>query len=319
MAARRPGCNHNKGKNGHMAYARLLRTAAALSLALLVARTAGAAPAPPGALPPISDPPSGEYRPGKFVWIDLVTADVAGARKFYGGLLGWAFADLGSGAREYTLAYAAGYPVAGMVARAPVKGQERQSRWVAYVSVTDVAAAAKQVAGKGGRVLIPPRAVPGRGEMALLADPDGAPFGVVRSSSGDPPDFLPEPGDWIWALYQSPDATSAAAFYQDLAGYDVVPDGRFPKTPHYILAAGGYARASLAGIPAERLGLRPDWLYFIRVRDAKASLARAVELGGKVLVAADPALLDGRIAVVVDPGGAPFGLMEWNEDAGEGN
>ncbi len=266
------------------------------------------------ALPPISDPPTNEYRHGKFVWVDLVTPDAAGARRFYGGLFGWAFAELGTGAKTYTLAYHAGAPVAGMLERKPASDQQRQSRWIAFMSVADVATAAKQVAGKGGTVLIPPRAVEGRGDMALLADPDGAPVGLINSSSGDPPDYLAEPGEWIWALYQSPDATRAAAFYQDVGGYEVVPDDRFERAPHFMLVADGFARASLVEIPAERSGLKPDWLYFVRVKDIGESLTRAAALGGKVVVPPNPAVLEGRIAVITDPAGAPLGLMQWDEE-----
>ena len=205
-----------------------------------------------------------------------------------------------------------------MAERQPAPKQLRQSAWIAFISVADVATAAGQVVSRGGRVLVPPRVVDGRGEMALLADPDGAPFGLINSASGDPPDFLGGAGEWIWALYQSPDASSAAAFYQDLAGYEVIRDERFPATPHFFLAAQGFARASLAEIPAGRTGLPPDWLYFVRVGDVSATLARAVELGGRVIVEPNSAVLDGRIAVIADPGGAPLGLMEWDDD-GEGD
>lgn len=282
-------------------------------LGLLLATTAATA----AGLPPISAPPTGEKRPGKFVWADLVTPDVVGAQRFYGGLFGWSFAGLGSGSRTYTLAYVAGYPVAGMVQRAPDPEQARQSRWVAFMSVPDVAATVRRVTEQGGTTLIPARRVEGRGDMAILADPDGAPFGVIRSSSGDPEDFLPGIGDWIWALYQSPDASGAAAFYQDIGGYEVLRDSRFEDTPHFMLVAGGYARASLAEIAAERSGMRPDWLYFLRVRDVAATVARATALGGRVIVAPQARVLDGRIAVIADPGGAPVGLMAWDESGAE--
>lgn len=285
-----------------------------LSLALAAAAMCLLAGVAAGGLPPITDEPTGEYRHGKFVWADLVTTDVAGARRFYGGLFGWAFAQLGTGRDSYTLAYHAGVPVAGMAEREPAPKQVRQAAWIAFMSVADVREAASEVAGKGGRVLIPAKTVEGRGDMVIVADPDGAPFGMIRSASGDPADFRADAGEWIWALYQSPDATSAAAFYQDIADYEVVPDDRFPDTPHFFLVAQGFARASLAEIPAGRSGLRPDWLYFVRVKDMRASLARAVELGGRVIVEASPAALDGRIAVIADPAGAPLGLMEWHGD-----
>jgi len=38
---------------------------------------------------------------------------------------------------------------------------------------------------------------PKRGEQAVFADPEGAVFGVMKSSSGDPPDFLGRARDWI--------------------------------------------------------------------------------------------------------------------------
>ena len=33
------------------------------------------------------------YEPGTFCWADLSTADVEGAKAFYGDLLGWTFRD----------------------------------------------------------------------------------------------------------------------------------------------------------------------------------------------------------------------------------
>ncbi|TFG81398.1 MAG: VOC family protein, partial [Chromatiales bacterium] len=151
-------------------------------------------------LPPLTDPPSDSYQRGKVVWLDLVTADIAGARRFYGGLFGWTFAELGDGAGAYTMAYKGGYPVSGMVERKELRNKERQARWIGFLSVSDVKAVAVSVASKGGRVLIPPRQVPDRGEMAVVADPDDAPFGLINSASGDPADELGPAGDWIWAL-----------------------------------------------------------------------------------------------------------------------
>ena len=34
--------------------------------------------------------------------------------------------------------------------------------------------------------------------MALLADPEGAPFGVIRAVDGDPADLDPVAGEWLW-------------------------------------------------------------------------------------------------------------------------
>lgn len=274
------------------------------------------------ALPPLSDPPSGEYRQGKFVWIDLVTADLPAAEKFYGTLFGWTFTRVGDDPVRYTLAWQAGYPVAGLAARAPAPGpttaEVRKAWWVAYMSVPDVDRAAAEVVAKGGKILIPARVLEGRGRMALLADPDGAPFGLLKSASGDPPDFRAEPGDWIWAVYQSADAGRAAAFYQDLGNYEVVAGDPVGNAESFTLQAEGFARAVLVEIPPGRIELRPEWIYFVRVADVATSVAKAVELGGRVIVAPRPDLEEGRLGVVTDSGGALLGLMEWDDD-GEGN
>lgn len=280
---------------------------------MLIATPARAAPA----LPPLNDPPVDTRLPGKFVWTDLVSPDLAAARRFYGELFGWSFVDHPGPRGPYAVAYAGGKPVAGIAERRGGPGVARPpSRWVAYLSVEDVAATSRLVEEKGGTALIPARSLLERGEMALLADPDGAPFGVIRSSTGDPPDQLPEPGEWIWAVYQSPASERAAAFYQDVAGYEVVLDDRLASLPDYLLVAQGYARASLVEIPAEQAGLRPAWLYFVRVADVHATVARARELGGSVLVAPRPDLADGRLAVLKDPDGAAFGVLAWNGSGG---
>jgi hypothetical protein len=39
-------------------------------------------------LPPLTQPASGEHHVGKVVWTDLVTPDLEGAKRFYGGLFG---------------------------------------------------------------------------------------------------------------------------------------------------------------------------------------------------------------------------------------
>jgi hypothetical protein len=270
----------------------------------------------PPTVPPLLANATAEQRPGKFVWIDLYTPDPSVARRFYGELFGWTFVELGDPATPYTLAYLDGEQVAGIVTRPGTQPEGRKSRWVAYLSVPDVAQAADRVTQQGGKVLVSGRPVPDRGMMAVLADPDDAPFGVIHSSSGDPPDVLAPVGDWIWALYQSLNPTGAAAFYQQLADYEVVADDRFPNREVYLLAADGYARAVLSGIPAEQAErVRPDWLYFIRVADIDATLASATKLGAQILVAPRPDLLDGRMAAILDPTGAPVGLMEWQPPA----
>ncbi|GMW05242.1 MAG: VOC family protein [Gammaproteobacteria bacterium] len=296
---------------------RARRRASALAICLAAASATAATPA---VLPPLNDPPAAQHLPGKFVWADLVAPDAVAARKFYGALFGWSFRKIDGGqggARPYTLAYAGQRPVAGIIERRP---EQRQAagRWVAFMSVPDVARASAHVRESGGTILVEGRELPDRGEVAILADPDGVPIGVIKSSSGDQDDFLVDYGEWIWALYQSPAAERATAFFQSLGGYEVVvDDGRF-AVPHFLLVAQGYSRASVLQIPGDNPRLQPGWLYFIRVDDVDAKVALAEQLGGSVPVPPRGDLLQGRLAVIADPGGAPVGLLEWAPDPEEG-
>ena len=66
-----------------------------MALALLGAVAhAGCASRSGPPLPPLNDPAADEHLPGKFVWADLFTSDLPGARRFYGELFGWESADL---------------------------------------------------------------------------------------------------------------------------------------------------------------------------------------------------------------------------------
>ena len=245
--------------------------------------------------------------PGKFVWADLVTDDVPAARKFYGRLFNWTFRDAGS----YTIAANDDRPLCGMFHRARPKNKDAEPRWFGYISVKSVGGAERAVTRSGGRVLAEAKKLEQRGEQAIFADPEGAVFGVIKSSSGDPEDFLAEPGDWIWIELLSRDARKAAQFYRDIAGYEVVENSGSNRLSDYVLVSESYARATTKTISSANPQVQPTWLPFVRVKDTGASVALAKELGGKTLLEPKPDLFDGKVAVIADPTGAAIGLMEW--------
>lgn len=264
-------------------------------------------------LPPLNDPPTGLRLSGKMVWADLVTPDPDAARRFYADLFGWTFTSVGSGEGAYALAHLDGTAVAGVVRRADQAAERSRSRWVPFMSVGDVPATQRAVSGAGGKTLVATRAIPARGTLAVFADPEGAVFGVLDSTSGDPGDYLPEVGDWIWAQLLSRDADKAAAFYAGLGDYvPVEAEQHSALSRSVLLTRDGYARASILQIPPGHDGLRPDWLLYVRVADVNQASARAEQLGGRILLAANPALFQGRLAVIADPSGTPVGLLRWD-------
>ena len=165
----------------------------------------------------------------------------------------------------------------------------------------------------GGKVLREPERLPKRGEQAVFADPEGAVFGVVKSSSGDLPDFLADAGDWIWIQLLSRDGRKAAEFYRAISGYTIVENVETNRQSDYVLTSKGYARATVRTIRAAQTTVQPTWLPFVRVQSVAESVALAKQLGGAVLIEPNPGLLDGKVAVIADPTGAAIGILEWHE------
>jgi predicted enzyme related to lactoylglutathione lyase len=260
-------------------------------------------------LPPLTTVSGSPRLPGKFVWADLVTDDVPAARKFYAQLFGWKFWDMGS----YTVALNEDRPLCGIFQRPRPKDRAAEPRWFGYISVPNVARAASAVTKAGGRVLATPQKMPKRGEQAVFADPEGALFGVIKSSSGDPEDFLADPGDWIWIQLLSHDARKAAEFYRGVAGYEIIENTATNRLSDYVLTSEGYARATVRTIPGADTKSKPTWLPFVRVKNAKESVAQAKQLGGKVLIEPKPEIFDGKVAVIADPTGAAIGILEWQQ------
>jgi uncharacterized protein len=138
-------------------------------------------------------------------------------------------------------------------------------------------------------------------------------FGVIKSSAGDPEDFLAEPGEWIWIQLLSRRGRAAAEFYRSVGGYDIIENSSPGRLSDYVLASMGFARATVRTIPQERDQVNPTWLPFVRVKHTSEAVAKARELGGTVLVEPKPEFLQGKVAVVSDPTGAAIGLLEWQE------
>ena len=264
-------------------------------------------------LPPLNSPPSNEHHVGKVVWADLVTPNLNSAEKFYGGLFGWTFQNIRAGDSDYVVAIEGGRPMAGLVEKPVSVSDRRQSAWLTFIAVRDVDAVKRTALAQKGKVLADSVSYAMRGRQAVLADPEGAVFAILASSSGDPPDYLAAPGEWIWSSLHAKNPETEAAFYQNVFGYDVFDAESDDGIEHMILSSDDYARASANALPAGEGRRHSHWLNFIRVENAADLSAKAVLLGGRILVEPHADRHGGMVAVVADPAGAPVGLMEWSD------
>ena len=260
--------------------------------------------------PPIVDPPTGQHTPGRWVWGDLVTSDVAVAADFYGQVFGWTFETYGgeNDLETYTLALADGLPIGGLVFdQRALKDKVPSARWIGLISVPDVRVAADAVTRAGGKVMVAPVMLGERGETAVFQDPEGTPFGVVRSRNGDPADYAGDVNEWVWLDLWTGDVGRAADFYRTVVGYEVLPLQQEGLRKGVHLISGGFVRAGIM----QKKDVRDSsvWLPYLRVADAAATARKARAAGGKVI--REPVSL-GRaiVAIIADPTGAPVGIAQ---------
>jgi predicted enzyme related to lactoylglutathione lyase len=280
---------------------RKLITATSISAALVLAAAFGIvnAPAPADAADPVE--------PGRFVWHDLMSKDVAAAKRFYGGLLGWRFEDTKRGDRPYVLARSGGTLVAGIVDVTAYADAGPQ--WLTYLAVADVDKTVAQVRTDGGKVLIEPRNLP-NARAAIVADPQGAPLGLAQVKRDIPDPVDPVPMHFFWQEYLARDAAKALDFYKRLAGFEsAISESRLGVEYHVLRKT--RARAGLYQLPATVVDVEPNWLPYVLVNDPAGLAARVAGLGGRILLPAAPERRNGSLVVIADPGGAPLALQKY--------
>ncbi|MDP1027412.1 VOC family protein [Sphingomonas sp. KR1UV-12] len=116
-------------------------------------------------------------RPGHAVWTELSTPDQDAGIAFYADLFGWRqdgampMGPLG----EYKFLYNGDAMVGAAMRTTP----GAPNGWQSYFLVPDIDAAVGRVAAGGGTLIQGPDEIPGGAFSAVLADPQGARFGLV--------------------------------------------------------------------------------------------------------------------------------------------
>lgn len=261
-------------------------------------------------LPPLNETDSGVRLPGKFVWFDLATPSIRAQMNFYGAVFGWSFDARVQSDDGYVLIMNEGEPVAGMFESEPPGGEEDGATWIALMSVLEPERASTTVEANGGSVEVAATQVPRRGRHALFRDPGGAIFGVLRSDTGDPPDAQVEAGGILWLDLFTRDVEAMADFYCELATYEVEERTIAEEIPGKFLTAHGLPRAGI--VPVDEEANRSAWVPYVRVDNVPEILEKVVQYGGFAIVPPDERLLDGKLAVFVDPHGGVTGIVEWD-------
>lgn len=117
----------------------------------------------------------------EFSWAELSSRALDKAVAFYGTVFGWTAesAPMGEGQPPYTTFKLDGTNVAGGQDMNPMVPAEMPSYWLIYFGVADVDMSFSTVLDAGGHEMMPPTDFPG-GRFAIVSDPQGAAFGLLR-------------------------------------------------------------------------------------------------------------------------------------------
>ena len=122
--------------------------------------------------------------PVSLCWNELLTRDPEGAAKFYCDLFGWTAETTHNGLVPYTMLRNSGRAAAGIFTITE-EMENVPPHWAVYFFVADVDAAAATARETGGEVHHGPADIPDVGRFALLTDPQGAFFNVIRILNPD--------------------------------------------------------------------------------------------------------------------------------------
>jgi uncharacterized protein len=234
------------------------------------------------------------YPNGTFCWVDLGTTDVAGAKRFYGTLLGWQFQEAGEG--EYTICTLDGREVAGIHAHSKEEG----TGWSSAISVDDLEDTLARAEDLGGTPAVHPTEVPGTARMAVIRDPVGAKVTLWQTRGFVGARLVNEVGTWHWNELVTRDLDGAAAFYEGLFGWSA--DRVAAAIPRLSFGLDRFLIGGAHG-PAPGEDDAPRWTVSFLVADADRAVATVERLGGRVMLPPMD-LPAGRFSVVSDPAGA---------------
>jgi len=248
--------------------------------------------------------------PGTFCWVELATTDPASARKFYSSVFGWSLSEMPMpGGDSYGVAQIAPGKNVGGITRLPEEAKQMGAtpNWLSYVAVENAAAAAKQVASLGGRVVKGPLETP-PGNMVIVADPTGGVFALWQEHQSMGTFVYQEQNASCWNELMTSDVDRAGTFYGALFGWKAEAT-QMPHMTYTTFKKGDRTTAGMMPQPAEMTGGRSGWTVYFAVSDADATAKKIASLGGRELVALRDFPNVGRLGYFADREGAPFAIL----------
>jgi len=247
---------------------------------------------------------------GRFLWYELMTTDTNAARAFYAKVMGWEPRDAGAPGMSYTLFAVEKEPVCGLTdLREDARRSGAPPKWIGYVGVDDIDAAADLVKRLGGVVLVPPTSVPGISRISVVADPQQATLVLCKwlQPGEERPADSSAAGRVGWRELLAADWERAFSFYSALFGWQRADTESEAASTYQQFSAGGQTIGGMYTKPAS-VPL-PFWLYYFNSNDVDAAAKRVTAGGGRILEGPIGVPGGSRVARCLDPQGAMFALV----------
>lgn len=249
---------------------------------------------------------------GEFIWYELMTRDPQSAKTFYDSVVDWNIGepldDDGVGYRQ--IAADDGFVGGVFPLTDEMCAQGARPTWIGYIGVEDVDATVARAQELGGRLLMAAKDIPGVGRLAMIADPEGVPFYVMRGAikEGTSTAFAPDrAGHCMWNELATKQQSEALSFYGELFGWDSAEGMPMGEMGEYkFLDHGDLRFGALSPYLAE--GETPVWTYYFRVTDIDAAARKTGEGGGKVLHGPTEVPGGDYMLIGSDPEGTTFAL-----------
>ena len=249
------------------------------------------------------------YAQGTPSWVDLATSDDVAAVAFYSALFGWQDQpDPAGPGMTYHMMLKGGRPAGAIFTQDP--SQDAPPHWNTYITVADVEAVTARVPAAGGQVHAEPFDVMDAGRMSVIQDPTGGVLSLWQAKAHPGAGVVNEAGALCWNELQTRDLDRAGSFLTEVLGVDVQRQDE--PMVYGMIQVGGEDVGGIMQMGDEMAEVPPNWSVYFATANCDETAAKVKELGGAVI--REPwDLMVGRIAVVADPQGAVFQIIQLAE------
>lgn len=249
---------------------------------------------------------------GDHIWYELMTTDPDGAKAFYDSVIGWDIDEKPAGEMDYRMISIGGGNVGGVMRlNADMLANGAKPVWLGYIGVDDVDASVAATISAGGQVHLPANDIPGVGRIAMVSDPQGAPFYIMRGATeGATSTVFSETqiGHCSWNELVTTDSAGALDFYTKAFGWNLPePMDMGPMGKYHFIAVGDTRIGAICGPMPDTTSAK--WNYYFRVPSIDAAIEKVNAGGGTVTQGPHQVPGDDWIIIGNDPQGATFCLV----------